>query len=178
MFSQTMPQEVRSILNARFPESKISPYVIPPECDTQYVKLDPRAHPFYKCNLNLDTIPDYAIRIFTGKDQTIMEYFVAILSYKSSYQLFILDSCTYKRGAGERYLYLLKTGGKTNIFDNEHWNEITKFGKLSQHGGATFISFPVDALITNPICGGKFNEVEIRTYVFIKDHFYGFSSAD
>ena len=179
VYSQSMPDSVRAILDVKFPQWKITSYSIPSECYArEYVKLDPKARIFYICNLNMDKIPDYAMRIFTGQGRTLMEYFVVILSENSSYKLFILDSCTAARGAGERYLYLLKPGDKTNIFDDPFWEVISEFGKLSKGQRATFISFPIDALKIKPICGGKFKEVEIDTYVYIKNRFYNFSSAD
>ena len=179
MFSQQIPTDVRLIINGRFPEWRIASYSVPSDCEyAKYVKLNPKAHPYYKCNLNMDTIPDYAMRLFTGQGRTLMEYFIAILSEYSSFKLFILDSCNAARGAGERYLYLLKPGDKTNIFDDPFWEVISEFGKLSKGQRATFISFPIDALKIKPICGGKFKEVEIDTYVYIKNRFYNFSSAD
>ena len=99
-------------------------------------------HSFYVCKLNLDTIPDYALRIVTGEGPNLMEYFIALLSEQSSHKIFVLDSGTVAHGVGERYLYVLKVGSTTNIFDDAHWKKITEFGKLSRIKRASFISFP------------------------------------
>ena len=179
VFSQTVPKDIRSLIDTRFPGWRLTSYTIPQDCNLpDSIKPNPNVHSFYVCKLNLDTIPDYALRIVTGEGPNLMEYFIALLSEQSSHKIFVLDSCRAAHGVGERYLYVLKVGSTTNIFDDAHWKKITEFGKLSRIKRASVISFPVDALIIDPICEGWYKEVEISTYVYIKDRFYDFSSAD
>ena len=177
-FGQPIPDQVRFLLDDRFPDWKSIPYSIPLGCLIFDVKPDPHMLNFYKCKLNKDTIPDYAMWIVAGRGLNLCEYFIAILSEQSSYEIYVLDSCKAYEGAGERYLCLLKAGIKTNIFDDEHLKEISDYGKLSTEDGASLISFPVDALIIQPICENWYKAIEIHTYVFIKDRFYSFISAD
>ena len=68
------------------------------------------------------------------------------------------------------------SGAEVNIFDNARWDEIIKFGKLSDD--EIFISFPIDALIINPICEAYYKAVEVTTYVWIRNRFIDFYSAD
>jgi hypothetical protein len=175
--SQDMPHSVKMLLDARFSKWRIVEYSLPKNCiEGKWARLYLNYQSFYKCNLNGDSIPDYAIRFVRGNDSTLIEYFVAILSKDNIYDAVVLDSCFANKGAGNRYLQLLLSGAEVNIFDDSRWEEITKFGKLSDN--KQLISFPVDALIINPICEAYYKAVEVTTFVWINNRFIGFSSAD
>lgn len=172
-----VPKPIQSILNHRFPGWTITPYTIPPNClAREDVVLSPYVKSYYECDLNGDNQPDYAFRLATKIDSLLYEFFIVVLSAKNTFETIVLDSSSALAGAHNRYLWKIPAGKQITIFDHEDWTLITKFGVLSEDGNS--ITFPVDALMIEPICEAYYKEVQVGTYVYIRDRFYCFSSAD
>ena len=174
---QSIPKPVRTILDNRFHDWRIIKYSLPSGCiEDQSGKLNTGAKSFYRCNLNNDSIPDYALRIVTGRDSNLVEYFLAIVSNIKSSDLFVVDSCRAFQGAGHRYLWIYRSGEEITMFGGEGSPEILAYAQKTKH--AETVAFPVDAIQLEPICESYYKAVEISTYVFIRGKFYEFSSGD
>jgi hypothetical protein len=133
--------------------------------------LDQNAKSFYKCFLNNDTIGDYAIALTTGKDSSLIEYFVALVSHDEAYSVFILDSNKAQIGACERYLFITPAGKKMNIF-GDYDGELYSYGEMDSN--KVYIKFPTDCVLLQPIGGGTL----YSNFVFINGRFIEISSAD
>ena len=175
--AQQIPQNVRAVLDHRFPGWRINQYSLPPECShTEWATLIYKLESFFPCNLNDDKKPDYAIRFVTGKDSALFEYFVAMISNANSYDPFVLDSCRAYQGAGHRYLSLLHAGDETAIFGGDDQPELFDFAQKGKEHGA--YTFPADALFVEPFCESYYKEVQISGYIFFRGRIYEFSPAD
>jgi hypothetical protein len=176
LLAQSVPEHVRRLLDKRFPSWTINTYSLPAGCiEGEWARLDSSAKSFYSCRLNEDEKTDYAIRFVTGHGERLLEYFVAVVSNAYSYDLFVLDSCAASRGAGHRYLHLLRAGKETPLFGIEDTADaVYKYARAGKENAF----FPVDAVILEPICESYYKAVSIHGYVFIRNQFYEFSPAD
>jgi hypothetical protein len=75
--------------------------------------------PFYKCDLNRDTIPDFAFGITVEEDSSLTVHFVALVSNKDSFSLFILGTYRNPRPLMV-YLYLYPKG---DAIANYGWDD-------------------------------------------------------
>jgi hypothetical protein len=176
-FAQPIPEHVRAFLDNHFHGWRINEYSLPSGCiEGEWAKLNPAVKSFYRCNLNEDKNPDYAIRLVTGRDSTLFEYFIALVSNAISCDLFVLDSCGAYKGAGHRYLLLLQAGHDTPIFGGDDTPELWKYARKGKNQQA--YTFPVDAVVLEPICESYYKAVSVSGYVYIRNRFYEFSGAD
>jgi hypothetical protein len=168
--SQTLPLQVRQLLDARYPGWQIVKYERPrntgnPESS---IYIDPKARNIIKCHLNLDTIPDYAIRIRVSIASVPYEYFLAAVSTNGTYQLFVLHSTS---DLSQTQMFLSPAGRKLNVF-GELDSIVTRYGEVSKDGG--FIRFPTDCINFTSIIQSSMD----LNYVFIQDKFFKISSGD
>jgi hypothetical protein len=168
--SQTLPPQVRQLLDARFPAWKLIEYQRPviPGYPESSIFVDEQARNVFVCRLNLDTIPDYAIGIRLPPGSRPIEYFVAAISNGNSYKLFSIDSTL---SCCQDQMLLSPSQRELNIF-GEADTEITNYGKLS--ADREFVQFPTDCINITTIVQSS-SDVN---YVFIVDHFVMISSGD
>jgi hypothetical protein len=99
-YKDQLPSRIRGMVDKTFGQWKFPEYH--DDCETD-------GPPFFKCNLNGDSLPDYALDITVGGDSSLHELFIAFVSNDSGYSLFILD--TVSRGwTGNCYLKIFHAG--------------------------------------------------------------------
>jgi hypothetical protein len=79
----------------------------------------PETPPFSKCNLNGDSLPDYALDITAENDSALQEYFITFVSIDSGYTLFVLDTVS-QEWVGNCYLEIFRAGTE---FDDPPFQE-------------------------------------------------------
>ncbi len=67
---------------------------------------------FYKCNLNGDSLPDYAVKVTVGKDSCLVEYYVALIAYNQTYAFHLLDASPSWLGLAGRDEIVLRHKGE------------------------------------------------------------------
>lgn len=92
--------------------------------------------PYFKCNLNRDTITDYALGISVDEDSALKVHFIAIVSLRDSFSLFVLGTYSNPKPLSV-YLYLYQKGEEianfgfddTNVPENllRSWNKKEMF---------------------------------------------------
>jgi hypothetical protein len=168
--SQTLPREIRQILDARYPGWQLIKYERPivPDYPESSIFVDSEARNLFICRLNLDDIPDYAMGIRLPHDARPREYFVAAVSSGFSYELFPLDS---SETCCQGQMLLSPHGAQLNIFGDID-SAIANYGKLSPDGD--YIEFPTDCVNLTTIIQSSRD----INFVFIGNRFYGISSGD
>lgn len=173
MISQELPRSARKAIDNRFAKWASRPAHLTNPCDVPG-RVPLLVSPVCRCNLNGDGIPDYAVALTTGRDSSDVEYFVALVSNKKRYDLFIIDSARSYQGAGERLFKVILAGDSTTCIEPEP--EIARNGKLVDEG--QMIVFSTDALEVLPGCEATYKAVEIDAYVMINGRLLSFSAAD
>lgn len=171
--SQELPTAARTVLDGHFPNWELSVKRIPNPC-AQYNPSDSTFLGSNKCNLNGDSLPDFALAITTGKDSALVEYIVALIASDSTYQAFVLTSAAVYKGAGERTAYVVSAGDPVASFGED--TLIFHYG--SSVPNSSNIAFPTDAILVSPICENWWKESEVRGYVYIGGRFRSFSAGD
>jgi len=175
-YAQPIPKNVREVIENHFPGWRINKYSFPSGCiEGQSEVLDSTARSFYSCKLNEDEKADYACRFVTGHDSSLIEYFVALVSNASSYDVFVLDSCTASRGAGNRYLQVLRAGRQTAFFFDDTTSALFNYAEAGNDGQVFFL---VDAVMIQPVCESYYKAIGELGYVFIRDRFYEFHTGE
>jgi hypothetical protein len=171
--AQDLPPSARKALDKRFPHWHFRPSHIPNPCDIPGEQR-PSFKPVSKCNLNGDGIPDYVVAITKGRNSSLVEYFIALVSNGLRYDLNLFDTARIHEGAGQRMFMVISAGDTMAIFgdgDTLVYNYSTSFG----HNG---ITFPTDAIEIYPECEGRWKEVMAYGFIFIRGRFRMFSAAD
>jgi hypothetical protein len=167
--SQTLPIEIKALLDQRYPQWQFTIYHRDPHIDSsESFVLMPDAGNFLECNLNLDSIPDYALAITAPRQSHIMEFFLAAIFQKGSYHLYGIDS---SRGCCAFQMRL--NPAHTDVFIlGDYDNEIVKYGLLDKDENT--IKFPTDTINLMPL----YEKNSDVSYVFINGKFYSILSAD
>lgn len=117
--------------------------------------------PLLVCQLNDDSIPDYALHIFSIVNSDTVEEFLAFVSTDESYKLFTLEEFTQASpGFGGNYLEVFKSG---TVFDNPPF----------QNEGDDRKSFSTDCISVS-----MFDKNACNAYVFESGEFKVFSPCD
>jgi hypothetical protein len=172
---QAVPTSLKQQLDGQFPGWRFVQYSLPEGCiEGDEYPLDAGAKSFYVCRLNRDSLADYALAIDAGEGDSLREYFLAAVAVRGSYNISIVDSSLAHKGAGHRYLLIIRAGSQINIFGED--TVLSAVGKVTSDG--VFISFDVDVLQVFPICESYYKAVEVESYVLIDGVFRSFTSAD
>ena len=172
LHSQDLPASARHALDQRFSDWTFRPNHIPNPCD-QY-GIDRTSFPaVQKCNLNGDGIPDFVVAITTGHDSSSVEYFLALVSNGSNYELNELDTVKRCEGGGEKFLEVVAAGTEVAFFSNS--DIIMAHGRMASEDT---IILPTDVIQIYPACESHWKEVEAYGYVFIDGKIVTFSAAD
>ena len=124
---------------------------------------------FYPCDLNGDSVTDYAMAIVAGKDTGRAEWFLAFTSKGSTFQLFRLAEFKASLGiVGGSELRLQRKG--EGIPDFSKWKE-TENDEAEMDSITTI--FKTDALTLMPL-----NGCCPSTFIFENGHFREFDSGD
>ena len=106
-YKTTLPTKVKNILDANFPNWDFK---------SDLFEYQNGNSPFRVCQLNEDTIPDYALHILSRFKSDTVEHFLALVSMEGSYKLFTLEDFTQTNPwFGGYYLEIFKRGTE---FDN------------------------------------------------------------
>jgi hypothetical protein len=75
---------------------------------------------FYRCNLNGDSLTDYALEVVVGESSCMVEYFIALVANNQSYEFHLLCSSPASRGlAGRTKNVLRRAGDKVSNYDDD-----------------------------------------------------------
>ena len=176
VLSQDIPLSVKKKLDANFHDWKLRPEHVNNPCDT-LGPLQAGYKTFYRCNLNGDSITDFAIAILAKKNSIIDEYYLALVSLNSSLELFVLNKTTNGKGVGERIMYVPDAGAKMPYYGSSDSEIIESYGKVGS-GDDNSIEFPVAIVVLEPLCEKTWKVVESPGYVFYKNRFIDFGTAD
>jgi len=171
-YAQVLPIAARKAIDARFPDWNFRPNHIPNPCD-QYGSDQSSFPPVRKCNLNGDDTPDFVVAITRGNDSSSVEYFLALVSEGSKYELNVLDTVKHFEGGGEKFLAVVTAGTEVAFFSNA--DIIMAHGRMASEDT---IILPTDVIQIYPACESKWKEVEAYGYVFIEGKLVVFSAAD
>lgn len=167
LVSQTLPPEASKILDRNFAQWQIkidSSMRMDKNMKTVWV----HSQCLHKCNLNKDTLADYALVIQSSSDSARLESYVALVSEGLSYKLFTLytQPVPTKYEFGLDFFCTKKGVLMTNFGFDEEENLPPELDLLTE-------TFDVDCLTlssrTHNLC---------TSYVFSGDRFWSFSSCD
>jgi len=117
--------------------------------------------PLILCQLNDDSIPDYALHIFSSFNSDTVEQFLAFVSMDDSYKLFTLEEFTQASTEfGGYYLEVFKSG---TMFDNPPF----------EAEGDNRKSFSTDCISVS-----MFDKNACNAYLFESGEFKVFSPCD
>lgn len=123
----------------------------------------------YKCNLNGDSLDDYALAVNVGKGKCLVEYYVALIGDSDGYSFYLLEAYPASLGMAGRTKFLLKhRGEKVPNFDiaPEDFD-------ISKDMNKIMVSLEVDALEFVPTEGCC-----ATTAIFRNGKFHVFASSD
>jgi len=172
LHSQDLPASARHAIDQRFLDWTFRPNHIPNPCD-QYGSDQTSFPAVQKCNLNGDGIPDYVVALTRGHDSSSVEYFLALVSKGSNYELNVLDTVKHYEGGGEKVLAVVAAGTEVAFFSNA--DIIMAHGRMASEDT---IILPTDVIQIYPACESHWKEVEAYGYVFIDGKIVMFSAAD
>lgn len=118
----------------------------------------------YKCNLNGDSVPDYALEATVGKDSCMIRYFVALIAYDYTYAFHLLLA----------YPASLDVDGRDEGFELRHKGEaVPNYNDYDEEkDDARLMTLPTDAieLIPDGCC--------VTIHIFRNGTFEFFTSSD
>jgi hypothetical protein len=165
--SQTLPSEVRKVLDHSFTDWQVKSDSSLDQ-DEQMNEVWIHFQCFYKCNLNNDTLPDYALVVQSTEDSEKVESYLALIAEGTSYRLYRLWSTKASTSYDTGFDFAIEARGDTIVnfgFDDEQ--------SVPPSLLASYDKFDVDCVTiaarAKNIC---------RSYVFYKDKFWSFSSCD
>jgi len=129
----------------------------------------PTYHSFFKCDLNNDLKPDFALVAVAGNDSTLTEYYVALVSSNDTYQAFIVRSDNITGCDIDEYSMSIEPKG-TEIAAFDGPDSEVKW-KPSKDGSG--ISFDVDCILIGSLVNNS-----CQSFVFQNGRFHSFLSCD
>jgi len=165
--SQTLPPEVSNILDHHFDQWQTrndSSMRVDKNMKMTWVHFQC----LLKCDLNEDTLADYALVIQSSRDSAKIESYVALVSEGSSHRLFTLytQAAPTKYEFGLDFFFTKKGVAMTNFGFDDEQNLPPDLDPLSE-------TFDVDCLT---ISSRTHNHC--TSYVFSWNRFWSFSSCD
>ncbi len=166
--SQELPDAALPLLNARFGEWDLLQFGIPKGADSSQCYISPNARNVLQCDLNGDTIPDYAVALEAVHGAVWFEYFVGLVGRGNTFELHLADSMACD---GCNQMTIARAHLPIPYFDSAD-EDLSGYGNIAADKQS--IVFPTDCIVVTPI-------PEMHTessYVFFRDKFVGFPSAD
>lgn len=169
--SQELPDRVRHLLDQQFPTWHFEEYRKPvlPGYPESSIEIDSRARNVLECHLNLDSVPDYAIRICIMRDNSPLECFLAAVSGQSDYRIFCLQT-TQPNGDN---LLISGAGTELAVFGDLD-SVVSAYGRPGKDPEYPSICFPTDCVNLTSIVASSYDV----NFVFVDEQFYEICSGD
>ena len=74
---------------------------------------------FYRCELNGDSMPDYALKVLSGQGNCLVEYYVALVADSSGYGFYLLAASPAWLNLGKETIILKHKGEAIPIFGDD-----------------------------------------------------------
>ncbi len=167
-FCQELPGAAVSSLDARFGDWALLHFQFPKGVDSSECFISPHAGNVLRCDLNGDSIPDYAVALETVHNSVWFEYFVGVVAREGSFQVFVADSAACD---GCNQMTIAPANSPIPYFDTAD-EDLSGYGKIS--ADKMSIVLPTDCIVVTPIVESHTES----TCVFFHHRFVAFPSAD